>query len=71
LKGNNRIQSKNHVYVGMKTDVNGWKNPISTSVSIFFGGNGSGFGKCGFENGIGICEHTEMDKYGWRAEKLN
>jgi hypothetical protein len=55
----------------MKTDGNGRKNPISTFVSIFFGGNGSRFGKCGFENGIGICRHTETDKYGWRAEKLN
>jgi hypothetical protein len=50
----------------MKTDRNGRKNPISTSVSIFFGGNGSGF-----ENGIGICGHTETDKYGWKAGKLN
>jgi hypothetical protein len=55
----------------MKMDGNGRKNPISTSVSIFFGENGSGFGKCGFENGIGICRHTETDKYGWRAGKLN
>jgi hypothetical protein len=38
---------------------------------IFFGGNRSGFGKCGFKNGIGICGHMETDKYGWRAEKLN
>jgi hypothetical protein len=52
-------------------DENGWKNLISTSVSIFFAGNGSGFGKYGFENRIGICGHTEMDKYGWRAGKLN
>jgi hypothetical protein len=57
--------------VGMKTDGNGRKNLISTSVSIFFGGNESGFGKCGFKNGIGICGHTETDKYRWRAEKLN
>jgi hypothetical protein len=49
----------------MKTDGNGRKNPISTSVSIFFGGNGTGFGKCGFENKIGICGHTEMNKYGF------
>jgi hypothetical protein len=56
----------------MKTDGNGWKNPISTSVSIFFfGANESGFEKYGFENGIGIRGHTETDKYGWRAEKLN
>jgi hypothetical protein len=52
-------------------DGNGRKNPISTSVSIFFGGNGSEFGKYGFENGIGICGHTETDKYGWRTKKLN
>jgi hypothetical protein len=38
---------------------------------IFFGGNGSWFGKCWFENGIGICGYTETDKYGWRAGKLN
>jgi hypothetical protein len=50
-------------HVDTDRDENGRKNPISTSVSIFFGGNGSGFGKCGFENGIGICGHTEMDKY--------
>jgi hypothetical protein len=55
----------------MKTDRNGRKNPISTFVSIFFYGNGSGFGKCRFKNGIGICGHTETDKYGWRAGKLN
>jgi hypothetical protein len=52
-------------------DENGRKNHISTFVSIFFGGNGSGFGKYGFKNGIGICGHTETDKYGWRAGKLN
>jgi hypothetical protein len=52
-------------------DENGQKNPISTSVSIYFGGNGSGFGKCGFENRIGICGHTETNKYRWRAGKLN
>jgi hypothetical protein len=55
----------------MKTDGNEWKTPISTFVYIFFGGNSSGFGKCVFENGIGICGHTETDKYGWRARKLN
>jgi hypothetical protein len=59
------------LHLAMKTDGNGRKNPISTSVSIFFGGNGIGFGKCRFENGIGICGHTETDKYGWRAGKLN
>jgi hypothetical protein len=52
-------------------DGNGRKNHISTSVSIFFGGNGSGFRKCGFENGIEICGHTETDKYRWSARKLN
>jgi hypothetical protein len=58
--------------VAMKTDENGWKNPISISVSIFFfGGNGIGFEKCGFENGIGICGYTETNKYGWRARKLS
>jgi hypothetical protein len=49
------------------SDENGRKrteNPISTSVSIFFGRNGIGFGKYGFENGIGICGHTETNKYG-------
>jgi hypothetical protein len=55
----------------MKTDGNRRKNLISTSVSIFFDGNGSGFEKCGFENEIGICGRTETDKYGWRAKKLN
>jgi hypothetical protein len=57
--------------LAMKTDGNGRKNPISTSVSIIFCGNGIGFGKYGFENGIGICGHTETNKYGWRAGKLN
>jgi hypothetical protein len=55
----------------MKTDGNGRKNPISTSVSIFFGRNGSGFGKYGFKNEIGIYGHMETDKYRWRARKLN
>jgi hypothetical protein len=55
----------------MKTDVKGRKNPISTSVSIFFGGNGIGFEKCGFGNGIGICGCMETNKYRWRAEKLS
>jgi hypothetical protein len=59
------------LFLAMKTDGNGRKNPISTSVSIFFGGNGIGFGKYGFKNGIGICRHTETNKYGWRAGKLN
>jgi hypothetical protein len=55
----------------METDENGRKNSISTSIFIFFGENGSGFGKYGFENGIGICGHMETDKYEWRARKLN
>ena len=33
---------------------NGQKNLISTSVSIFFGGNGIGFGKYGYGNRIGL-----------------
>jgi hypothetical protein len=53
-----------NLLVAMKTDGNGRKNPISTSVSIFFGGNGIGFGKYGFENEFGICGHTETNKYG-------
>jgi hypothetical protein len=58
--------------LAMKTYRNGRKNLISTSVSIFFfSGNRIGFGKYGFENGIGICGHTETNKYGWRAGKLN
>jgi hypothetical protein len=48
----------------MKTDRNGWKNPIFTSVSIFFGGNEIEFGKYGFGNGIGIYRCTETNKYG-------
>jgi hypothetical protein len=44
------------------SDENGRKNPICTSVSIFFGGNGIGFEKCGFGNGIGICGYTEKDE---------
>jgi hypothetical protein len=54
-----------------ETNGNGRKTPISTFVSMFFGGNESGFGKYGFKKGIGIYGHTETDKYGWRAEKLN
>jgi hypothetical protein len=57
--------------VDITSDENGRKNHISTSVSIFFGGNGIRFGKYGFENGIGICGCTETNKYGWRAEKLS
>jgi hypothetical protein len=53
------------------SDENGRKNPISTSVSIFFGGNEIGFEKCGFGNRIGICRCTETNKYGWRAGKLS
>ena len=34
-------------HIAMKTDE---KNLISTSVSIFFGGNGIGFGKYGYGN---------------------
>ena len=37
-----------------RSDENGWKNLISTTVSIFFGGNGIGFGKYGYGNGIGL-----------------
>jgi hypothetical protein len=62
---------KGHRTTGASRDENGQKNPIFTSVSIFFGGNGSGFRKYGFEKGIGIYGHTETDKYGWRAGKLN
>jgi hypothetical protein len=47
------------------------EKPISTSISILFGENGSGFEKYGFKNEIGICRYTETDKYGWRAKKLN
>jgi hypothetical protein len=46
------------------SDENGRKNLISTSVSIFFGENGIGFGKCGFENETGICGCTETNQYG-------
>jgi hypothetical protein len=49
------------------SDGNGRKKHISTFVSIFFGRNRIGFGKYVFENGIGICGCTEMNKYGWRA----
>jgi hypothetical protein len=50
----------------MKTDGNGRKNHISTSVSIFVGGNGIGFGKYGFGNGIKICGCTETNQYDWK-----
>jgi hypothetical protein len=55
----------------LTSDENGRKNHISSFVFIFFSGNGTGFGKYGFENGIGICGYTETNKYGWRAGKLN
>ena len=48
-------------HVGMKTDGNGRKNLISTSISIFFGGNGIGFEKYGYENGIGLRGSTETN----------
>jgi len=48
----------------MKTDGNGRKNLISTSVSIFFDGNGIGFGKYGYGNGIGLRGSTETNQYG-------
>jgi hypothetical protein len=47
------------------------KKPYFYFRFYIFGENESGFGKYGFENGIGICGHTETDKYGWRAGKLN
>ena len=47
----------------MKTDGNGRKNLISTSVSIFFGGNRIGFGKYGYGNGIGLHGSTETNQY--------
>jgi hypothetical protein len=50
--------------VAMKTDGNGRKNLISTSVSIFFGGNRIEFGKYGFGNETGICGRTETNQYG-------
>jgi hypothetical protein len=61
-----------HILVGVGgSNENGRKNHISTFVSIFFGGNGIGFGKYGFGNGIGICGCTETNKYGCRAKKLS
>ena len=47
-----------------RSDENGWKNLISTTVSIFFGGNGIGFGKYGYGNGIGLRGSTETNQYG-------
>ena len=44
----------------MKTDGNGRKNLIFTSVSIFFGGNGIEFGKYGYGNGIGLRGNTDV-----------
>jgi hypothetical protein len=48
----------------MKTDRNERKTPISTSVSVIFGGNRIRFGKYGFGNGTGTCGCTEMNQYG-------
>jgi hypothetical protein len=47
----------------MKTDENGWKILFLLPFLYFFGENGIRFGKYGFENGIGICECTETNKY--------
>ena len=44
------------------SDENGRKNLLSTSVSIFFGGNGIGLGKYGYGNGIGLRGSTEMNQ---------
>jgi hypothetical protein len=49
--------------LAMKTVGNGRKTPISTSISIFVGGNGIRFGKYGFGNIIGICGCTETNQY--------
>jgi hypothetical protein len=57
-------QTYDLVVVITTSDENGRKNPISTSVSIFFGENRIGFRKCGFGNGIDICGCTETNKYG-------
>jgi hypothetical protein len=51
----------------MKTD----EKPISIFCFYIFWWKRSGFGKYGFENEIEICGHTETNKYGWRARKLN
>jgi hypothetical protein len=57
------------------SDENGWERTEKPyfyfRLYIFFDENGNRFGKCGFENGIGISRHTETNKYRWRAEKLN
>jgi hypothetical protein len=50
------------------SDENGRKNHISTFISIFFGRNGIGFGKCGFGNGIGICGCMETNKTDGKPE---
>ena len=52
------------IRIAMKTDGNGRKNLISTSVSIFFGENEIGFGKYGYGNGIVLRGSTEMNQYG-------
>ena len=43
------------------SDENGRKNLLSTSVSIFFGRNGIGFGKYGYVNRIGLRGSTETN----------
>ena len=58
-------------WLGMKTDGNGRKNLISTSVFIFFGGNGIGFGKYEYGNGIGLRGSTKTNQYGRWAGKNN
>lgn len=46
------------MWLGMKTNRNGPKNFISTSIYIFFSGCKNGIGKCEFENKIGKCRYT-------------
>ena len=51
----------------MKTDGNGRKNLIFTSISIFFGGNRIGFGKYGHGNGIGFGKYWYGNRIGLRG----
>jgi hypothetical protein len=55
--------------VGMKTNGNEWKKPLSHL--YIFCGNGIGFRKAWIRNGIGIFRHTEMNKYSRKARKIN
>jgi hypothetical protein len=51
-------------HIAIKMDETDGKIIFLLLFLYFFVENETGFGKCGFKNGIGICGHTETNKYG-------